>query len=387
MASWPHPAANMATTRSQRRINQAELILQEELDDGANNDTGTGTTNKTIMAANNNKHVDTLEANYELNAEKALQHKIDAANRQDIKYDVTGGGHRITMNTGTYELVKNAIPAFYEEHKDYSASVRPHVELKNRIVDIMVVVNNLITGRKTFVINLYNTTSLILVNGKSPNIFRKHLDEIMKSISGEDVSNIHDVLNQVRRSNRDKKPSAKMRELQQSPPKKTSAKRKSNNATGNSSNLLAIAAGAANMAPDTTNTTKDTEAPNIAQASNPSDSANNTNQSTKPKTRNSGTKAAPAAEISGTDNDSDTTQCPRCNRPPNKDMVMCDSCSSNIHNTCEGLSADEITLISNSNYAYVCTSCNALIEAQRSTPSHREQLQGNPFPGALNGTK
>ena len=159
---------------------------------------------------------------------KALQHKIDAANRQDIKYDVTGGGHRITLNTGTYELVKNAIPAFYEDHKDYSASVRPHVELKNRIVDIMVVVNNLKTGRKTFVINLYNTTSLILVNGKSPNIFRKHLDEIMKSISGEDVSNIHDVLNQVRRSNRDKKPSAKMRELQQSPPKKTSAKRKSN---------------------------------------------------------------------------------------------------------------------------------------------------------------
>ena len=70
MASWPLPAANMATTRSQRRINQADLILQEELDNGANNDTGTPT-NKTIMAANN-KHVDTLEANYELNAEKSI---------------------------------------------------------------------------------------------------------------------------------------------------------------------------------------------------------------------------------------------------------------------------------------------------------------------------
>ena len=87
---------------------------------------------------------------------------------------VTGGRHVVTLNTGMYESFQYALPDFYDQHPDYSANVRYHITFKNSVVDVMHQVYKRGTASKRFVVNLYNVTSRILVNEKTPNVFKNH---------------------------------------------------------------------------------------------------------------------------------------------------------------------------------------------------------------------
>ena len=54
------------------------------------------------------------EKNFSLNLEKALENKILATKRDiQFEYHCTGGGIVESMDTITFELVKNAIPHYY----------------------------------------------------------------------------------------------------------------------------------------------------------------------------------------------------------------------------------------------------------------------------------
>jgi len=55
------------------------------------------------------------EKNFSLNLEKALENKILATKRDiQFEYHCTGGGIVGSMDAITFELVKNAIPHYYD---------------------------------------------------------------------------------------------------------------------------------------------------------------------------------------------------------------------------------------------------------------------------------
>ena len=221
-----------------------------------------GDTNNVILTSNcNRKQVDILTSDYQLDRDKAMLKKIIASDRTDIKYEVTGGGHRISLNAGLYEAVKLALPDFYEKHPDYSANIpRLHVEDSGCVVDLTMTIHNRTSSRKVFTINLYNTTSRILVNGQSPNIFRRHLDQIRSDIKDSDISKVNKLLkstqldknshadipepSEPRRSSRQRKPTEKVVELEDNKQsranKNSSAARTTTDQNTNTGTSLAI---------------------------------------------------------------------------------------------------------------------------------------------------
>ena len=191
----------------------ADSILQEDLElrgysrDGEDSSNGMALQN-TIISEN---VYTTRNSNFVLDREKAMQAKIQAATREDVLYEHTGGGHRITFSSGTYELVKNALPDFYEQNKNFNAKFRNNVDTVNSVIDVMITVHNVSTGYKLFTINMYNPTSRFLVNGKNPDIFRQHLNEVLTMTKQADADDINTALQNMaqntRRSNRHKTPS------------------------------------------------------------------------------------------------------------------------------------------------------------------------------------
>jgi hypothetical protein len=102
---------------------------------------------------------------------------------------------------------------------EFYAKARYHVEQKNNIVDIMLSVHNRKYHKKAFFINMYNTTSKVLVNGKYPNTFSKHLECLLNTINRAEIQEINETImniqpaqpeNQIRRSNRTRKATFKM---------------------------------------------------------------------------------------------------------------------------------------------------------------------------------
>ena len=365
----------MATRRNTRSSTSTEITLQEDIDSNTSlpgNQSSSGNMANVANCANN--HTNIIEYSYELNRDKAMANKILSASRKDYEYEITGGGHRIRFNTGTYEHVKYSLPHYYRNHKDFYSEERFHVEKSKSVVDVMMAIHNRKDNTKSFVINLYNTTSLALVNGKSPAIFKTHLEELMGNISRDDVDNINTMLDGIRRSQRFKKPSAKLQESANQDNKSSSNKDKKQTKRHVPAHRLTELP----SLPDSTDTSQElilseitTDSDTIITSDDSVTPASTVilanNQSTesltvRPKTNQRPNHTVPAIPTDLVDND-DKTACPTCKRKAGKHAVKCDTCSLKIHYKCEGLQPDEIKQITETNYAYKCTSCSTLTEA------------------------
>jgi hypothetical protein len=154
--------------------------------------------------------IEDIKEDYTLNREKAIDTKIKSATKLGVQYEETEGGHVVTLNTGTYEVLKPKIIDFYKNHNDYKFESRSRTDKEDNIVDILLTIYSKSTDIKLFVIHLYNKQSKILINGSTPHIFKQHLYKFYDEIDEEQVRNINQTLMNVRRSNRTRKPTEKM---------------------------------------------------------------------------------------------------------------------------------------------------------------------------------
>ncbi|WAR04301.1 hypothetical protein MAR_019670 [Mya arenaria] len=135
--------------------------------------------------------------NYDLNVDKALLKKLHAAKRTDnVKIEHTNGGIVMTADTATFELLKAATLVYYRKKDSSEVTIEQSTDRGgNNIVQFTIRVNN------KYTLNIYNTTSRILVNGKQQNIFiNEDLDQIYEvccsaKIDGQRINT--DKLNQI----------------------------------------------------------------------------------------------------------------------------------------------------------------------------------------------
>ena len=112
-------------------------------------------------------------------------------------------------------MVKKMLPVFYQNHPDFYVTIRNHVELNSSVVDVMLKVFESATRKKLFTVNLYNTVSKALINGRSPKMFESHLKEVRSHIQDGTISDINEVVENIRRSIRSRKPSTRILEQKQ----------------------------------------------------------------------------------------------------------------------------------------------------------------------------
>ena len=123
-----------------------------------------------------------------MNTTKALSNKLVACDRQTIlDIELTDGGYVFTCVSAYYELMKASIIRFIESTDSLLVKKNTTQKDQNGATQSLVLrVTNSDTGRLFCTITLYNTTSKILINGKSAAKFvNEHIPELHKKIANE----------------------------------------------------------------------------------------------------------------------------------------------------------------------------------------------------------
>lgn len=122
----------------------------------------------TSVSESNNHQTQTY-TDYNLNIDKSLLKKLKAAKRvQHLTYTLTAGGMVAIADAATYELLKSAMVNFYNSYNPEHGSTSTTEILDStgkNTVQITVRVNN--TDGESYTVNMYNTTSKLLINGKN----------------------------------------------------------------------------------------------------------------------------------------------------------------------------------------------------------------------------
>ena len=121
---------------------------------------------------------------FKLNKSKAIENKLKDLDRCDMEINVTGGGIRVFCSTLMFELLKPTILDYYaddgrsidhiditqdDEGNEYMSCIRIRCPMKKG-------------GTYTYTINLYYTTSSMLVNGTNQEKFFSDLEHIIVKI-------------------------------------------------------------------------------------------------------------------------------------------------------------------------------------------------------------
>ncbi|KAH3858942.1 hypothetical protein DPMN_101587 [Dreissena polymorpha] len=125
---------------------------------------------------------------YTLNMRKSLQKKLDSTDQEDVIVYETGGGFRLLLNTGMYELFKIAADQFFSNNTlPYKCCKVPVHDRQGNLVETQY---KLSSGRQgIYTLNLYHTRSSCLINreklasvhGNSPaSDVKKHRGKISK---------------------------------------------------------------------------------------------------------------------------------------------------------------------------------------------------------------
>ena len=119
---------------------------------------------------------------YKLNEQRAVKKKLNATNREVAEITNTGGGVKINLNTGAYELLKCSAEEFYSgDIGDFSSQKIPVMDKKGHIVETKFKIS---CGKSpVYTLNMYHTKSSCLVNGKHVQHFiDNHLPQLINAI-------------------------------------------------------------------------------------------------------------------------------------------------------------------------------------------------------------
>ena len=139
--------------------------------------------------------------NYNLQEQRTMKKKLDATEREEIAITTTGGGVRIRLNTGAYELLKLSAERFYSiENNQFRYQRVPVTDKKGNHVETKYKVSS---GKSpVYTLNMYHTKSSCLVNGKQAYQFMDcdfpQLIQGIESTLGDGNISIQDVNSQLR---------------------------------------------------------------------------------------------------------------------------------------------------------------------------------------------
>jgi len=145
---------------------------------------------------------------YVLNEDRSMKKKLKSTEFEPITIQETKGGTRFLLNTGTYEILKNATRKyFFDNTQNYTYTYIPVNDKKSNEVELKFKVADGKTHLYT--LNMYNTTSSCLINGKNPQHFFNtdlpNILELMEStlvLNDETLSGINQKMKQQIQSKR-----------------------------------------------------------------------------------------------------------------------------------------------------------------------------------------
>jgi ribA/ribD-fused uncharacterized protein len=111
---------------------------------------------------------------YELNKAKSLNKKLDATKRQSVKCNLVGGNLVITCNAGVFEVLKHHLLEYYNGFKSYDGLKAKLIKCEDNASSVPEVKVKVTypSGGTCYTVNVYNTTSKLMVNGKGLNRFQ-----------------------------------------------------------------------------------------------------------------------------------------------------------------------------------------------------------------------
>ena len=113
--------------------------------------------------------------NYNLNKESNLSKKIRACDRQPYAVKHNNGSVTITMNTMCFEHMRSSLIQYLERQTNqYNFQITPKVDMKGNTAEDIIQVTGTPESTALFTINMYRTTSRIMVNGPQPHRFMEN---------------------------------------------------------------------------------------------------------------------------------------------------------------------------------------------------------------------
>jgi hypothetical protein len=134
------------------------------------------TTSATVISGGCLDDRDIRKKTYKLNKQKAVQKKLEHTNRPHVKIWPTDGGIRGSFSTSFFQLFQSACEQHYNNYPgDSCCTISPSVDNEGTTVtDIKYTVymsSQKLLSQKLYTLNVYITTSGMLVNGKTPDMF------------------------------------------------------------------------------------------------------------------------------------------------------------------------------------------------------------------------
>jgi len=156
-----------------------------------------------------------MPMSYELNERKAMLKKIEATERDhDANIELKRGTIVMTFTPATYEIYKQAIYTYYQNHpgkicqkisktsRTNNASIEKATTEESLSIKPKSDSSRCGYGRQLYRINMFNTTSTMDVNGRQYQMFiSEDLPEIIESVDITGVSQLNSRLKRTMRSN------------------------------------------------------------------------------------------------------------------------------------------------------------------------------------------
>ena len=115
---------------------------------------------------------------YTLSVDNALNKKQAACERPPFAIELKDGGNQTTLvcNTGAYEILKSGIMHYFleTEHQTLTCKHTTARETRGAHTRETIQINDSSSAHGNFTINLYNTSSRLLINGKGHGRFIQH---------------------------------------------------------------------------------------------------------------------------------------------------------------------------------------------------------------------
>lgn len=140
---------------------------------------------------------------YKLNKKKALTKKMNVSEYDDFTVEKKSGQVRIKCNTGSYELFKQVLLNYYvgDENKpgeclELLGKYDSSTDTSGLVIEEQVKVYDNLAKDHKFTINLYNTTSSVLVNGRQTTriFYDKHLPLLIKEVNNRNPQELNNMI-------------------------------------------------------------------------------------------------------------------------------------------------------------------------------------------------
>jgi lysophospholipase L1-like esterase len=109
------------------------------------------------------------QAGYSLNEDKLMKKKLQSCDRTPLIMEMKGDNAVVKSSTLTFEMIKSVLYEYYERKTDICCEITQKEDENNKVEhDKLAIFNRGKTGKKgkhLYTINLYRTTSTVMING------------------------------------------------------------------------------------------------------------------------------------------------------------------------------------------------------------------------------